>query len=376
MSKSKIVIITFLLNKAFIPPLSNLEQILFNISNICSIEGVFEKLFTQHKCKIKKYRIIHKQKKGIITRIILLFYLNLRISIRLIRISKNVDLCIFFTGEWEFIPLITAKLLRKKVIWLIPSYLPHMIKYDTNVSSIVRIYAQIQKLSFILSDKIILHSNNLIEEWNLLKYKNKIVFANEYFINFDKFKININHKNRKNVVGFIGRLSKEKGIINFIHSIPLVLAVDPTISFIIIGDGFLQEQVKEYITVNGLEDKVKLISWVKSDEIPNFLNEFKLLVIPSYTESGPMIALESMACGTPILISRVGHAHTLIKDGKNGFLLKDNTSNNISENITKILNYKFLDEIAFNAYEMVKEEFSFEKTVEKWKDILGDLNYK
>ena len=89
-----------------------------------------------------------------------------------------------------------------------------------------------------------------------------------------------------------------------------------------------------------------------------------------------MIALEAMACGTPILISKVGHVHTLIKNGKNGFLLENNTSKSISENITKILNYNNLDEIGYNAFKLVKEEFNFEKTVKKWKDILGDLNSK
>lgn len=377
MTTSKIVIITFLLNKAFIPPLSNLEQILCNVSNdVYSIEGAFEGLSTQNKCKIHKYRIIHKQKKSIITRILRLFYLNLRISITLMRISKNVDLCILFAGEWEVIPLIMAKLLRKRVIWLLPSYLPHMVEYDTNISSIVKIYVKIQKISFFLTDKIILHSKNLIGEWNLDKYQNKIIFANEYFIDFNKFKIKVNHKNRQNVIGFIGRLSKEKGIMNFIHAIPLILNLDPEIKFMIIGDGSLNEQIKEYITLNGLEDKVKMISWVNTSEIPNLLNELKLLVIPSYTESGPVIALEAMACGTPILINRVGHVHSIIKNDINGFLLENNSPDNIAENINKILYNKNLDRIVYNAFKTVNEEFSCEMTVKKWKNILGDLNDK
>ena len=100
----------------------------------------------------------------------------------------------FLQVNGKFCHLLTAKLLNKKVIWLLPSYLPHMIKYDTNISSIVKIYAYIQKISFYLSDKIIIYSKNLIEEWKMDKYQNKIVFAHEYFLNFNKFKINIKYK--------------------------------------------------------------------------------------------------------------------------------------------------------------------------------------
>ena len=139
-----ICIITFLFSKAFIPPLSNLEKILCSIgeSELYVIEGCFENLSTPGNNKIKKYRILYKQKNNLISRIMRLFYLQLKMSIELIKLSKNIDICIFFTGQWEILPLLTAKLLNKKVLWLLPSYLPH-------IKNTIRIYPLLVKFMLI-----------------------------------------------------------------------------------------------------------------------------------------------------------------------------------------------------------------------------------
>lgn len=373
----RICLVTFLFNKAFISPLSNLESILSNLTEneLYVVEGCFENLRTPDNRNIKKYRILHKQKTNVIYRILKLLYLQLRMSLKLIQLSKDIDVCIFFTGQWEILPLLTAKLLRKKVLWLLPSSMEKMMEYDDN-RKLLKYYLYIQKLSFFSSDKIVLHSKNLVKDWDLEGYKSKIVFANEYFVNFNKFKLKKSINQRDYDIGYIGRLSEEKGILNFIHSIPLILNEYPSKKIIIVGDGNLKNVVKDNISKNNLNDNVKFTRWKSPNKIPNLLNEIKLLVIPSYTESGPIIALEAMACGTPILISKVGHVYNLINNGKNGFILENNRHNCIFKNIENILNYFNLNEIAYNGYATVQKEFNYKKTVEKWEIILNDLNVK
>ena len=127
LDKIRIGLISFLFHEAFIQPLSNLEKILCKISSLYSIEGALKNLTFNSCDNIFKYRIIHGQKKNIFFRLFMLILLQMRMSLRLIKLSRNVDLVIIFSEQWEILLIITAKLLRKKIAWLLPSYLPYMV---------------------------------------------------------------------------------------------------------------------------------------------------------------------------------------------------------------------------------------------------------
>jgi glycosyltransferase involved in cell wall biosynthesis len=100
----------------------------------------------------------------------------------------------------------------------------------------------------------------------------------------------------------------------------------------------------------------------------------KLLVLPSYTEGLPNIVLEAMACGTVVLATPVGAIPDIIKDGETGFLLKSNDPKHIAERILELLNKpELLDKVSINAYNYVRKNFSYEKTLDAWRKILSEL---
>ena len=365
--------VAFPVAKAFITPLSNLEEILCSFSDdIHVITGNIGDITTKsNQMGIHTYGIYHKKATSVLTRIARYTYQQVRISLIIAKLSKNVDLIIFFMEGGALLPMLTAKLLRKKIMWALPSCIVKMVDSHKDILSKVAVY--LQTISYALPNRIILYSENLINEWNLEKYKNKISIAHRHFLDFDKYKIKKKLDDRDNLVGYIGRLSEEKGVLNFVKAVPEILEGICEIRFLIGGDGQLREEIEKNISKENLNDKVKLVGWISHDELPNYLNELKLIVLPSYTEGLPNIMLEAMACGTPVLATPVGAIPDIIKDGETGFVMENNLPECIAENVERVLNYPCLNEIMKNARELVEKEFTYEAAVESYKKVLEEL---
>jgi glycosyltransferase involved in cell wall biosynthesis len=189
-----------------------------------------------------------------------------------------------------------------------------------------------------------------------------------------RFKIIKEFDNRENTVGYIGRFSKEKGILNFVQAMQFLLKEKSSIQFLLCGSGELLREVKKSIKNENLGTNVKLRDWVPHEKIPELLNELKLLILPSYTEGLPNIMLEAMACGTPVLAMPVGAIPDIIKDGETGFLLKSNHPKHIADKIIELLNKpELLEKVSKNAYNYVRENSSYEKTLESWRKIIREI---
>lgn len=360
-------------HRAFKVPSSNFEKILFSISDeFYIIKAISDNLIEFNDKTYNEYSIIHKTSSKPFERIIRYLYLQIKISIKLISIRNKINFCIFFNENGLLIPLIVAKLLGKIVLFQLPSSLIKRDQYtEESLSSFLLV---MQHLSYILSDNIGLYSHNLIKEWELGKYRKKIYILHRHFIDFNKFCITKKYNNREDIIGYVGRLEKEKGICNFIKAIKYLIRYKKHLKVLIIGDGSLKNEIISYIYTNNLQNQVEVVSWIKHDELPFYLNQLKLLIIPSYTEGLPNIMLEAMACGTPILTTSVGGIPDYIIDKKTGFILLDNNPITIYVAIINSLKYSHLDNIVENASKLVKTEFKFEKVVENWKNLFKDLN--
>ncbi|MGB9937077.1 MAG: glycosyltransferase family 4 protein [Methanobacterium sp.] len=370
-SKLNICLIEPVFHKAFISPSSNLEKILFSLSNnFYKIKGVSSDLNIRND-NYNEYIIIHKATNNGFLRILRYIFLQLKMSFKLISLQKEIDICIFFNGSTFILPMITSKLLRKKVLWLLPSSLKKMSYYnDNSFSFFLNI---MQDLGYNIVDNIILYSPNLINEWELEKYNDKISSLHRHFLNFNKFRITKKYDQREDIIGYIGRLEKEKGICNFVKSIKHIIKDNNNLKVLIIGDGSLKDRIILYIQTYNLQNHVELINWVEHEELPKYLNQLKLLIIPSYTEGLPNTMLEAMACGTPILTNSVGAIPDYIINEKTGFLMNNNSEFYIKDNIIKSLEYPKIDEIIENANKIANTEFSYNNVVKKWRNFLKKI---
>jgi glycosyltransferase involved in cell wall biosynthesis len=272
--------------------------------------------------------------------------------------------------EWDPIFLIiVSKIFRKKTFWILPSYPLLMRKY--NPDPLLAFSQYPDWLCYRLSDIIVVYSANMIKEWDLVKWRKKIVIAPNHFINFNQFKITKVYNDRENLVGYIGRFSEEKGIGNFLKAAKIILKTHPEIKIFLGGSGNL-EKLEVDLDIFKEQDQLRRNGWIPHDKLPQYLNNIRLLIIPSYTEGLPNMMLEAMACGTPVLATPVGAIPDVIRDGETGFIMEDNSPKCIAENVLRALRSTELERIAENGRHFVEENFAFEKTVKQLRKILDD----
>lgn len=318
---------------------------------------------------------------GLTPKRILIFLLEQPgVAFNLLKLSKNLDAVIFAYGtRMHLLPLLTAKLLRKRVSMLVTGSESKGAKmlYSKRWLGLGRIYSTIvgvlERINFHLTDQITVESESITDYQGLNKFREKMAINGAMYIDTSLFTVKKGIKDRKNLVAYIGRLSQTKGVLNFVKAMPLILERRGNIEFLICGDGPMLDEIKDELKDNGLYNKVRLVKWIPHDELPNHFKEIKLLVLPSDNEGVPGIIQEAMACGVPALVTTVGGMPDLVKDEETGFILENNSPECIAKNVIRALEHPRLDEIAQNARRLIEQEYAYEVMVEKCKTALDKL---
>ena len=81
------------------------------------------------------------------------------------------------------------------------------------------------------------------------------------------------------------------------------------------------ERLQHQAHKQGLKKDVRFVGAVPQPDLPRFYSAADLLIVPSYYESFGLVAVEALACGTPVIASKVGGLPAIIEDGENGFLV-------------------------------------------------------
>lgn len=298
---------------------------------------------------------------------------QLEISLALLKNRRQFDTAVFYTGA---APLVLAalmlKLLRKRVIVI---YTGSSYKSAVYLAPMYgsKILLLLELGTLLLAEKIVAYSESCVKEFRLERYRSKTVIGHEHFVDLSRFNIRTNIAERRETVGFIGRLTEEKGIWNFVNSIQELLRRRNNLRFVVIGDGRLREPVRAFLAKKGILDRVTLTGWIPNNELPAHYNDIKLAVIPSFTEGLPNVMLEAMACGTPVLVTSVGAIPDLIEDGETGFILEDNSIASIITRVGNLLDHpECLINPSRNGNALVGNRFSFQQTVEEWRDIISN----
>ena len=129
--------------------------------------------------------------------------------------------------------------------------------------------------------------------------------------------------NGEKILLYVGRVEPLKGLDLLVETAAQMDSEDG-VRVIVVGadvNGDREmDRVKLLAKERDLEGQIDFVGQVDHKELPLYYNAADVCVVPSYYESFGLVALESMACGTPVVATRVGGLSTIIQHGRTGYL--------------------------------------------------------
>ncbi|HSB66543.1 MAG TPA: glycosyltransferase, partial [Anaerolineales bacterium] len=189
---------------------------------------------------------------------------------------------------------------------------------------------------------------------------------------------------------FVGRIEPLKGLDVLIEAIrimqeddfikrnPFCLAViggDPD-EGIETPDNLEMSRIKSLTENAGLGDLVTFLGKKSQDSLPYYYSAAEAVVVPSHYESFGMVALEAMACGTPVVASQVGGLAYLVQDGVTGYTVPVDEPAELADRLTTLLEDTQLRDQMGKRAEQVAQDYAWEKIATRLMAVYESLVVK
>lgn len=137
---------------------------------------------------------------------------------------------------------------------------------------------------------------------------------------------------------FLGMLTKGKGLTDLINAFAQVHKCMSNLMLLIGGSGPYEDELKKLVTKYHLDQHVKFLGFLDEEKKFSYMKSIDLFVLPSHWESFPIVILEAMACGKPIIATDVGGISYAVTNGANGYLYQSGNVDELTSKIITLLN--------------------------------------
>lgn len=172
---------------------------------------------------------------------------------------------------------------------------------------------------------------------------------------------------------FLGRLEKEKGFNDLLLAVARIRTRVPGIRLVCGGAGN-DSEVRNWIETAGIGDLVELRGWISGTAKHECFENAALLALPSYIENLPMVIIEAMAAGLPVVASAVGGIPDVIEDGKDGLLMQPGDVGGLADAIARLLNNQPMrEQMARNARQKYENNYSPQSVIPQIEAVYLEL---
>lgn len=283
--------------------------------------------------------------------------------------EKNFDLAVINT-RFYFLSLFGARFAHNnKIKSIIIEHGTGHLQFD---NPILKILENIYEHSITFLDKIYVKdyygvSYACIEWLKHFHIKGKGVLYNSINPNItDNIKDNIIEKDNKIKFCFVGRIIKEKGILELLEAYTNLKKKYPNISLYIAGEGPLETEIKKH-----LDKDINYLGRLPREKVISLLIDCDIFCLPSVSEGFSTAVLEAAICKAYIITTKQGGSKELIVDESYGSIIENNQVDNLMIEMERIINnFDKIENCVNKTYNSVIDNFTWEKTARSLAEII------
>ncbi len=270
---------------------------------------------------------------------------------------KEIDSDYIITTRLYETKLVNKLLKKKNIVKILTDhnevskkYKKELIKSTTNYDKIVVVNEEIERV-----------------------YKEELGLKVIYLPNFiDELSDKKSSLDNKNLIA-VGRFSEEKGFLDLIDIMYILVKKDPEIKLTLVGDGIQKEEIISKIKELKLEKNIILTGYLNSYEVEKEMLKSSIYLLPSIRESFGLVLLEAMNVGLPIVaFDTSSGAKTLLKEDT-GILIENRDKEAFAKKVIELLeNRKLISTYSKKSKETVKN-YTSESALKYWKNLLKSL---
>jgi N-acetyl-alpha-D-glucosaminyl L-malate synthase BshA len=236
----------------------------------------------------------------------------------------------------------------------------------------------------LLIDRILSHAGIITSpsrayacESILRKYKEKVVVIpnginlNDFNLRYSKDECRriLNLHTMRKIILFVGGLEPRKAPDILIKAMAKVVKSAPDSELVIVGTGSMEKVLKNLVRSLGISEHVRFTGFVKNNEKVLYYRSADVFVLPSLYEIFGIVNLEAMACGVPIVASKVGGISEVIKSGVNGLLVPPRDVDALADAIMYLLENEVIRKRMGENAKVIVKAYSWEKIAKMYEEI-------
>jgi glycosyltransferase involved in cell wall biosynthesis len=180
------------------------------------------------------------------------------------------------------------------------------------------------------------------------------------------------------LVLFVGRLVYEKGAHVLINAVPKILN-KVNAKFVIVGSGYMKEQLSTIVKSMGLEHKVLFTGFMDEESLLKLQCSADVSVVPSLFEPFGIVALEAMAAKSPVVVSDTGGLGEIVEHDVTGVKVYPNSTDSLAWGVTKVLlDEKYRNSLREHAFRRIQERYDWDRiaqlTERIYESVLGEYS--
>jgi colanic acid/amylovoran biosynthesis glycosyltransferase len=171
----------------------------------------------------------------------------------------------------------------------------------------------------------------------------------------------------------VGRLSPEKGQAGLLEAFASLCRTQPNVELVFVGDGPDGDWLRARTQALGIVDRVSFVGRLGEEATLEEIARADLLVLPSFLEGLPIVLMEAMAVGTPVIASRVAGIPELVQDGKSGLLFTPSAWDELAKCMERLAaDASLRTAFAVAGRSAVADEFDIRRSAEKMERLFAE----